>query len=387
MQVIAPVTINSIPSIPLTTDLGLFVEIYYDGTNWIGVEESDSLQSPLPAQVTAAKTSPISSLTSTAFVIPEKFFGMHTAGSFPSDIVYGSCRSHDSNVHWGRLETARGVYDSSVVANLDSMVAYCAENNIDFVYIIPFTPAWASSNPTSSGDGNGTGTAWCPASWTDLTNHVNYVLNRYGTQIHAVEGWNEPNTPTCYKDSMANLVMHQQTIWNAVQAYNVAHGSAIKVVTASYTDDPNSASAQSLNNFLAAGGGAYCDVVGYHTYSGDHLGLRVNRDHTAKVKTVMANRGVSAKDLWITEVGDSLISTHGNDDWITQHLLHAAAQGVKKFFWYNYPGGGIGDIGLYQVPEAWERARLALSGKTVQWVNALKSMKLAASINNVVNYV
>lgn len=386
MQTISAVSINSLTGYPTSTAMNQFSELYWNGVSYTGVERSDLLISPLLSGVTGAKTQPIVSLTTTPFTIPPQFFGLHTGGTYPS-ATYGSQRSHDSNVMWSKLETARGVYDPVVQANLDAMVANCTANGRHFLYNVPFTPAWASSNPTSPGDGNGTGTAWAPALMSDLTNHVNYILNRYGSQIYAIEGWNEPNTPSAFKDTLANLILHQQTIWNAVQTYNSGHSTSIKIVSPSYTDDPSGTGGSTFDNFLATGGGAYCDIIGYHIYTGNNLGLRVNRDFIAGVQSVMATRGVSAKDLWITECGDSNIGLYGSNNFVTRQLLYAAAKGVKKFFWYNWPGGGIGNMGMYQVPAAWQAAINLLSGKTVQWVNASKSLELGASINGVVQFV
>lgn len=395
MQTISSVTINSCRSLPTAADLKAFTEVYWNGANYIGVEPSDSLQSPLSAAITSGAGS-ISAITTTPFTISPSFFGMHHnafAAGQNLPCSYGTWRFHDSNVQWSALETARGVINSTALAKLDAMLAKCASSSITPIYNVPFTPVWASSNSGSTGDGNGTGTAWCPASFVDLTNHVNYVLGRMllaGVTSAYIEGWNEPDTPTCYKDTTANLVTHQQTIWNAVQAYNTANSTTHKVISPSYTDRGGvSTATYNLDSFLVAGGGSYFDVVGYHFYTGGQQGLLVDLLQVDMVKTVMANRGISGKELWCTECGQTYIANYANGtyNYFAQVLLYCAAKGVKRFCWYNWNGGGIGNMGAYQVPALWAAAVALLSGKTVQWVNVLPGNRLAASIGGVVQYV
>jgi hypothetical protein len=370
--------------------------MYFDGVNYIGVEEADALQSPLPAAITAGR-SVISSITTTPFVIPASYFGMHIGGYTPGatyPISFGTWRFLDAGVHWKSLETSRGVYDSTAVTKLNNMLSYCATNGIGVIYPVPYTPAWASSNPSSSGDQNGTGTAWCPALFTDLTAHVNYVLGRmaaYGITSAVVESWNEPNGPNVYKDTIGNLVTHCQTIKDAVAAWNTANSTTHRVMSPSFNDGGGvSTGSLSLDGWLAAGGGPACDIIGYHIYTGGFpAGLYVNLSIVDAVKAVMVARGVSAKEFWISECGDSYIANYANAsaNYIAQILLFCAAKGVKNYCWYSYDAPGILDMRISRVPALWEAARTLLSGKTVSWVNQLPGRKLAANIGGLTQFV
>ena len=385
MKTIAGVTIHGLTSWPANTDLSPIVDIYRDGSNFKGVEESDSLESPLPASVTAG-AGLISSITATPFTIPAKYFGAHFSNyTDPLPITCGTIRALDCGVSWHNIETSAGVHPSAAVEKLQAIIALAISGSRDLIYTVPFTPAWASSNPTSAGDGNGTGTAWCPASWTTLTDHVNYILgimDAAGKTDCVIEGWNEPNTPDVYKDSIGNLVTHQQTIWDAVQAYNAAHSTTFQVMCPSYTDGGGvSGATQSLDNFLAQGGGAYCDIIGYHIYTGGSpCGLIIDLSIVDRVKTVMAARSVSGKELWISEAGNSRVSELVSTNYIKRIFLYCAAKGVKRLCWYSYDHPGVPDMRLSNAVWAWEQAVSLLSGKTVSWVNLLPGGKLAASI-------
>ena len=200
-----------------------------------------------------------------------------------------------------------------------------------------------------------------------------------------------PISPNVYKDTVLNLITHQQTIWNAVQAYNTANSTTHKVMSASFTDTGGvSTGSLSLDNWLVNGGGSYCDYIGYHIYTGNNpQGLYVNLTQVDLVKAVMSARSVSSKELWISECGNSFIRNYASasQNYIAQVLLYCAAKGVKRFCWYSYDHIGVPDMRLSNVPALWESARALLSGKTVNWVNQLPGMKLAANIGGAVQFV
>jgi hypothetical protein len=87
------------------------------------------------------------------------------------------------DVGWGSLETARGQYEPAYLAKLDALAAEARARGIKLVATLWWTPAWASP-----------GGAWndAPSNPSDYGNFARFITARYGTELAAVEAWNEP---------------------------------------------------------------------------------------------------------------------------------------------------------------------------------------------------
>jgi hypothetical protein len=88
------------------------------------------------------------------------------------------------DVGWGSLETAKGQYDATYLAKLDALASEAQARGIKLIATLWWTPSWASaggspydapSNPSNYGD------------------FARFITSRYGTELAAVEAWNEPN--------------------------------------------------------------------------------------------------------------------------------------------------------------------------------------------------
>ena len=386
MRTLTPNTLNGGHGVPASGAEGCF-EVYYNGTDIIGTEESDLVTYPLPIGITGSPKQTVVTLASTPFVIPPTFFGMHSQDTALESITYGAWRNLSAFVDWCYIETSDNGYDAGQLTKLDAMIAKCVAQGRDVVWCFANTPTWASRTPASVDPAYTNGSAWTPANFANLTRFINVLLTRYPGQIQYVEGWNEPNdTALYYKDTLANLVTHQQTIWNAVQAHNTATGRSIKVISPSFTGAGGTNQGPiNLDAFLAAGGGAYCDIIGHHPYSmGNGQGLFIDRTVLQLAKSTMATRGLSAKGFMVTEGGDSVITNYTRDRFVRQ-MLFAAALGAVKFCWYSYDIPGIQDMRIQtQAATAWNDAVTYLSGKTIGWVNYSPStLRLGALINGV----
>lgn len=87
------------------------------------------------------------------------------------------------DVGWATLETAKGRYDSTYLAKLDALSAGASARGIKIIATLWQTPSWASS-----------GGAWNdpPSNPADYGAFARFIAGRYGSELAAVEAWNEP---------------------------------------------------------------------------------------------------------------------------------------------------------------------------------------------------
>jgi hypothetical protein len=208
---------------------------------------------------------------------------------------------------------------------------------------------------------------------------VTACAQRYGTRIAAYEIWNEPNyrsssTVGTWFGTTAQLVSLAQAAYNAITGVS----NSIKVISPSYFSESDGAlytnGPDSLDAYLAAGGGAYCDAVGYHFY------LAYNRDWTylptyvSTVQSKLTARSVS-KPIWNTEFGNQEIYTLNGQramSWLDRELFMARSQimvavaGLARSAWYRYDGSTYDGSGrsYSMVDNAPERPASSAAGTT-----------------------
>jgi hypothetical protein len=103
-----------------------------------------------------------------------------------------------ADVSWASLEYAKGQYDATYLAKLDSMVAAADARGIKVIVTLWETPCWASSAPDSvkqscSGAWWNRGVNYYPpVRATDFGAAAGMITHRYSTKLAALEIWNEP---------------------------------------------------------------------------------------------------------------------------------------------------------------------------------------------------
>ncbi len=235
---------------------------------------------------------------------------------------FGTLRLWDSGTAWADLEPIKGSWN---FAPLDRWVRDARAHGVkNIILTLGQTPAWASSNP---GVVNyyGAGAPAPPRSIQDWRDYVQLVARRYRGQIRYFEIWNEPNDPTYYSGSVADLVVltrEAARVLKAVDPRNTVISSP-----------PYSAGF--LGQLLAAGAGDYVDVIGYHVY-------RTPPEETgrelANVRLVMAAHRVGDKPLWDTEgaSGDDKTPKAKAPALLVRKFLTDLAFGVGRFNWYSW---------------------------------------------------
>jgi polysaccharide biosynthesis protein PslG len=87
------------------------------------------------------------------------------------------------DVGWATMEYARGQYDPAYLAKLDALASGAQARGIKLIATLWQTPSWASS-----------GGAWndAPSNPADYGAFARFIASRYGSELAAVEAWNEP---------------------------------------------------------------------------------------------------------------------------------------------------------------------------------------------------
>lgn len=303
--------------------------------------------SPSPAADPSAKSSPASSLAPAAAgpEIRPEFFGLHIhdpAGHWPT-VAFGSVRLWDSGVTWKQLEPSRNTWN---FAALDAQVAQANAAHKDIIMVLGVTPQWAASRPGE--DANyGAGSASEPKDIADWTNYVRTLAERYKGKITRWEVWNEPNAKLFWNSGPAAMVPLAKAAYEVLKSAdpdNLVLSPGIIVRTEN--------SPLWLDEYLAAGGGKYADVIAVHFYvktgeRPEHL-----RPSIERIQAIMAARGEAGKPLWNTESSFGQVRAPSEiyneplaSAYVARALALFAGHRVQRAYWYAWDDHGFS--GLY----------------------------------------
>lgn len=278
--------------------------------------------------------------------IPREFFGMHfhsPAVPWPSALPnLGAVRIWDADdavpsapcAQWACVNPAPGVF---TWAALDAHVARARANGADVILTLGRTPRWASARPEEPSP-YGPGQAAEPASDQAWQAWVAAVGQRYRGQVRLYEVWNEPNDAQFYTGTVARLVSLAAQANSILKAIDPAN----RLITPCPYDTAY------LARYLAAGGGAHADIVGFHFYIASELAPEfLYESFVPNVRLTMQQHGVGALPLWNTESGwfaGPPFPTDRGVGYLSRALLLAWAAGVQRFMFYSWderPTAGV----------------------------------------------
>lgn len=269
-------------------------------------------------------------------VIPPQFFGMHF---HRPDIPWPSVGHHVRTVRlwdsdgapgqpgaqWASVHLAPGVFDWRAI---DAHVARAEARGADVIYTLARCPQWASARPNEPSP-YGPGQASEPANLQTWRDWVTAIGTRYAGRIRYWEIWNEPNDASFFTGSPATLVdlaREAHTILKAIDPQN-------QIVS------PSPYALDYLDTYLALGGGAWADVIGYHFYV---IGLEpevLSESYIPGARAILDSHGLSSKPLWDTEAGWYAPPALPADlamAYVARSYLHNWAGGVSRFAWYAW---------------------------------------------------
>jgi len=280
------------------------------------------LSGAVPANITGGAKSPVL-----------QRFGMHMHDAihhWPS-VTFGYWRVWDAGVSWPQVETARGVYDFSL---LDQYVALAEQHNVKIIYCLGNTPQWTSTDPNHVGTQELPGATAPPANVQDWQDYVNTVATRYKGRIDAYEIWNEADLSGYWTGSVSQMVQIVQTAYQTIKQAD----PAATVLSPSLVAGNGK---QYMKDFFNAGGVPYSDAVAYHLYD-----TQMKPEDTVGdvYEPTLAIANQFGKQIWDTEVGWGPFGTFPSQQaeaaFTARTLILQAAEGINVIVWFAWDDRG-----------------------------------------------
>jgi hypothetical protein len=291
-------------------------------------------------------------------------------------IPFGAMRLWAGETQWAVLNPAQGTYDWT---QLDSWFAIAAANGkTDLIYTFGVVPQWASSNPndrtcvsaqSSAGscdapydvnpDGSGADELW--------QEYVTALVAHAAGRIKSWELWNEPDCAYEWNGTMPQMVRMAKDAYTIIKA---ADPTALVTTPSSVNAGTGRSIDTWLPAYVAAGGGAYADIVAFHGYINPSLGQQPeNITNTVdQVTSSVAGSALATKPIWDTEGGWTQNSNLPNSDlqaaFVARVYLLQWFKGVSRFYWFQY---GNTDTGTLWTSTGNNEAGIAY-GQVYNWV-------------------
>jgi hypothetical protein len=262
----------------------------------------------------------------------------------------------------------------------------------DVIYSFTKGPAWASSQPNAecekpnwarnkgwhpdtrgscaapadlNSDGSGT-----DKHWKDFVTAIaSHAKNGDGAHIRYWEIWNEPNHPTFWTGTFAQMARMSR------DAATIIKGIDPQALIVSPPVGLNESGLDWLDGYLAAGGGDSADIIGFHGYV--HTGRERPSATTLiggveRYRRILAKYGQSSKPLWNTEASWGNAPAMGFDQdqdfqvaFLTQFYLMHWSLGIPRLYWFAWNDFGVGVLWL---PESGVTKAALAYGELYKWL-------------------
>ena len=281
--------------------------------------------------------------------ITSEYFGMHVVGPVETNISgtgrstlwptpgptsvrilntwgYSPSQGRYSGLWWSGINTAPGVYDWSLFDQVWAKLR--AQGVTDVVYSFQSVPSWACNCP--DGDRPPTDHRYL----ADFATAVAERAQANGLPIRNWEAWNEPNSEKGYwLGTVPQMITMARTVHTAIKAVDPTY----RVLTPA----PQGNSAQWMDGYLAAGGGAYADTIAFHGYTSSAPEAIIPL--IDQYKAVLSKHGQGGKPIWDTEAmglgsGGTPVPTSQHANLLAIYYLVHFSEGVERFYWYTWDG-------------------------------------------------
>lgn len=324
----------------------------------------------------------------------ESYFGLHV--QFPYNIPiaidrvpFYSARSHDSSngMQWFKLNPSNGVFNWT---NSDAWVDEMYAQGKPVLFLLGFTPNWASASHPNTGiyDNGGTVTAsnQPPSNVAYWDSFCAAVATRYAGKITHYEVWNEVNYPNYWAGSasqLAVLVRRANQVIKSIDPNALIIAPTVQEVESSGTGTPYLASFLDASDGASGTGKDWVDVCSIHMYPNVY-NWQIHKNQIDNVQAVLTARSMPQK-IWNSETG-VLIPSYGVDagigaKWLKRSLLLSAALGVERYYWYCYDNAT-----MFMRPEqitAWNEVRNLLLAGPITGCNYASDGRVAATVGGI----
>lgn len=227
------------------------------------------------------------------------------------------------DISWSSLETeGKGRYSPWYVDKADAIFRRANERGLKIVAVLWSTPCWASAAPESlKQDCSG---AWwnrdvdryAPGDMNDFGDAAQFVANRWGSQLAAIEIWNEPNLEDQYALRAADPARTSAELQKAAYPRIKAHAPHLPVLAGVLSGSDG----EFLKSLYRHGIGGHHDGISIHPYNewrdpDDAWQEEWKRWSFLRgipwIHQIMREHGDGDKGVWLTEFG---FSTCGRGD-------------------------------------------------------------------------
>jgi hypothetical protein len=202
-----------------------------------------------------------------------------------------------AEVPWSALEPQRqGSIDPHTLALLDRLMGDASAAHIKVIATVDSTPCWDSSAPPSAMRGctpveSTQANAWPPRDPAPYGSFTAFLAKRYGTELAAIEVWNEPDQANEQYLAGPEKPQHYAAILRAAYPAIKQANPAVKVLAGSLVGS----NGLFLKALYAAGIKGYYDGLAVHFYTLVLASLRAIHE------TQLANG--DSTPLWLDEFG------------------------------------------------------------------------------------
>ncbi|HVJ07416.1 MAG TPA: glycosyl hydrolase [Acidisarcina sp.] len=277
-------------------------------------------------------------------VFTPQFVGMHVLSPtrhWPT-IPFGALRP--TGTSWPYVEPSKGKYDWH---GLDSYVSVAQSHGVELDYLFLNTPQWASTRPNERCTRGPVGCA-APPNPADWEEFVTALVTRYKGRISSYELWNEPNAPGYWTGTPAQMVDM------AARAYRIIKSIDPHAIVVS--PSPSSSGWPQphdvwMDQYLAAGGAKYADVIAWHGYAGRNDRPALPPEDLARqiavLHSVLAKHHVNLP-VWNTEGGwgrnTQLPDPDQQASFLVKWYLIQFTNGIARAYWYQWDGPEWGTL-------------------------------------------
>lgn len=218
------------------------------------------------------------------------------------------------DVGWATLESSKGRYDATYLAKLDALVAGAQARGMRPIVTLWQTPSWASGEDS-----------WrvAPRNPSDYGDIARFVAARYGTQLAAIEVWNEA-------DIHDNLIAAD--LAGTYTAMVKAAHTSVAAVAPGLPVLAGFVRPAFLQSLYAAGINGFHGGISIHPYAdgADPANLAVDHSFLGAIQDLRAAQTAAGDrtSIWVTEFGWPVGTSRGANSQSQQADYTARAFGL-----------------------------------------------------------
>lgn len=245
-------------------------------------------------------------------------------------------------VDWWRIEKTKGVYEFPAFA--DQMVNALNDNGTELLFILSYGNTLYSSNEKDIPKTKDYINAWL--------GYVNAVVSRYKDNVDYWQVWNEPNIETfntngATPQEYTELLKQTYTLIKQIDPTSKVVGGGLAGLGNTWSTDGR----PYLRKMLAAGAGAYMDVLDVHPYKQDASPEEYMAERLPLVQSDLKNYNCGDIEIWIGELGwyagtaNTAVTEEKQAAYsIRSRVLYDGFNYEEnkngKFFWYDFQNDG-----------------------------------------------